>query len=252
MRWALGSHLYLIGDNRSRDVLLTAAAEADLTQMSVLGPNIRATIAAIEMLDGPSDPATAMARRSVAEVAEQRAESTASTGITSAAAALAEARAGHHDLARSAARHARHLLDSIRQVAPWVNTIGRLAIARTCLLIDDPLQGSELLDQVVRIRGDCGHIGVDEHIEKLRSELEIAAASRGPGAPALTDAELRVLQFLPTNLSLAEVARRLYVSRNTVKSHVASIYRKFGTTSRGEAVDLATRAGLLDGGSSPA
>ncbi len=61
----------------------------------------------------------------------------------------------------------------------------------------------------------------------------------------LTRAELRVVQYLPTNLSLADIAGRLYVSRNTVKSQVAAIYRKLGTTSRTEAVDRARTAGLI-------
>jgi LuxR family maltose regulon positive regulatory protein len=55
------------------------------------------------------------------------------------------------------------------------------------------------------------------------------------------------MHYLPTNLTLADIATRLYVSRNTVKSHVAAIYRKMGTTSRAEAVDLAREAGLLAG-----
>jgi len=55
-----------------------------------------------------------------------------------------------------------------------------------------------------------------------------------------------VLHHLPTNLSLAAIAERLYVSRNTVKSQTAAIYRKLGAGSRGEAVELARLAGLLD------
>jgi LuxR family maltose regulon positive regulatory protein len=56
---------------------------------------------------------------------------------------------------------------------------------------------------------------------------------------------MRVLAYLPTNLTLAEIGKRLYVSRNTAKSHAASLYRKLGVSSRVEAVDAARRAGLL-------
>ena len=51
--------------------------------------------------------------------------------------------------------------------------------------------------------------------------------------------------LLPTNLTLAEIAKRLFVSRNTAKSHAAAIYRKLGVSTRGEAVELARSVGLL-------
>jgi LuxR family maltose regulon positive regulatory protein len=65
------------------------------------------------------------------------------------------------------------------------------------------------------------------------------------GASALTESELRVLRLLPTNLSLADIASQLYVSRNTVKTHVASIYRKLEADKRSDAVERARSAGLL-------
>jgi LuxR family maltose regulon positive regulatory protein len=85
--------------------------------------------------------------------------------------------------------------------------------------------------------------------ERRVTELrEKAGATRIAGSASwpLTSAELRVLHYLPTNLSLSDIAARLYVSRNTVKSHAASVYRKLGATSRGRAVEAARAAGLLD------
>lgn len=60
----------------------------------------------------------------------------------------------------------------------------------------------------------------------------------------LSGAERRVLQYLRTHLTLAEIASRLYVSRNTVKSQAISTYRKLGVSSRGEAVRIAIEADL--------
>jgi LuxR family maltose regulon positive regulatory protein len=51
---------------------------------------------------------------------------------------------------------------------------------------------------------------------------------------------------------VAEIADRLYVSRNTVKSQTIAIYRKLGTSSRGGAVEIAVAAGLLDAAARPA
>jgi LuxR family maltose regulon positive regulatory protein len=62
----------------------------------------------------------------------------------------------------------------------------------------------------------------------------------------LTRAELRVLALLPTHLSLAQIGDELVISRNTVKSQVAAIYRKLDAVNRGDAVRRAREAGLLD------
>ena len=59
---------------------------------------------------------------------------------------------------------------------------------------------------------------------------------RVPSAMALTNAEMRVLQLLPTHLSLGEIGEKLHTSRNTVKTHVAAVYRKLQCTTRTEAV----------------
>jgi PAS domain S-box-containing protein len=63
----------------------------------------------------------------------------------------------------------------------------------------------------------------------------------------LTRQELRVLEFLPTYLSTADIAARLHVSVNTLKTHLKVIYRKLGATSRSEAVARGVAAHLLPG-----
>ena len=58
-----------------------------------------------------------------------------------------------------------------------------------------------------------------------------------------------MLRYLPSHLSFREIAERLYVSQNTVKTHARAIYRKLEVSSRGKAVDLAgSRAGGFGGG----
>ena len=60
----------------------------------------------------------------------------------------------------------------------------------------------------------------------------------------LTDAELRVLKLLPTT-SYMQIAATLYISRNTVKTHLRSIYQKLGGASRSEAIERAVELRLL-------
>lgn len=68
---------------------------------------------------------------------------------------------------------------------------------------------------------------------------------RGPEIVAeLTHRERVVLANLSAESTLEEIACRLFVSRNTVKSQVGSVYRKLGVSTRAEAVSLARSAGI--------
>jgi LuxR family transcriptional regulator, maltose regulon positive regulatory protein len=64
-----------------------------------------------------------------------------------------------------------------------------------------------------------------------------------PPLEALSGSEIRVLRYLPTNLSLSEIADQLYVSRNTVRTHVRHLHTKLGTHGRSDTV--ARALGLL-------
>ncbi len=61
----------------------------------------------------------------------------------------------------------------------------------------------------------------------------------------LTYGEIRVLRYLPTNLTAREIAAQLYLSVNTVKTHQRHLYQKLGARSRTEAVGQARALGLL-------
>ncbi|HWF75132.1 MAG TPA: LuxR C-terminal-related transcriptional regulator [Solirubrobacteraceae bacterium] len=66
-----------------------------------------------------------------------------------------------------------------------------------------------------------------------------------PVPEELSDAELRVIRYLPSNLSAPEIAAQLYVSANTVKTHMRHIYAKLGAHNRTDAVERARHLGLL-------
>ena len=75
-----------------------------------------------------------------------------------------------------------------------------------------------------------------------------AAPQRGPAAPLrdeLSDAELRVVRYLPSNLTASEIASQLVVSTNTVRTHMRHIYAKLDAHTRSEAVARARELGLV-------
>jgi LuxR family transcriptional regulator, maltose regulon positive regulatory protein len=84
-------------------------------------------------------------------------------------------------------------------------------------------------------------------IGMLGGGMPVVSAPRSPEqlTDPLSQAEARVLRFLPTSLSAPEIARELYVSVNTVRTHMRHLYDKLGAHRRLEAVNLARALGLL-------
>jgi LuxR family maltose regulon positive regulatory protein len=90
------------------------------------------------------------------------------------------------------------------------------------------------------------------HAALIADILSLLAGNRsappaGPPPPLepLSDSELRVLRYLPTNLTGPEIAGELYVSHNTVRTHMSHLYAKLGTHTRAEAVAHARALGML-------
>jgi LuxR family maltose regulon positive regulatory protein len=89
--------------------------------------------------------------------------------------------------------------------------------------------------------------------------IDILDATRGPGRGGLNQpgimpveklsrTELRVLRYLPTNLTRREISSELSVSVNTVDTHIRRIYTKLGTADRSAAVERGRELGLLSAG----
>jgi LuxR family maltose regulon positive regulatory protein len=80
-------------------------------------------------------------------------------------------------------------------------------------------------------------------LDAVRGEAP-ARQARGP-AEELSASELRVLRYLPTNLTRPEIAAELSVSTNTVSSHIRRIYAKLGAADRSSAVQRGRELRLL-------
>jgi len=136
---------------------------------------------------------------------------------------------------------------------PWFAVQTRLQLAQAHIGIAD-VEGARILVReaadLIQQRPDLGTLVEQER--ELRAQLANVTTIDVGWASTLTAAELRVLPLLTTHLSFREIAERLFVSRNTVKSQAISIYRKLDASSRSEAIERAIELGLVDSPTSAA
>jgi LuxR family maltose regulon positive regulatory protein len=130
---------------------------------------------------------------------------------------------------------------------PFVAVRLRIELAKLNAALADRTAARHLvreIDDILLRRPSLGMLV--EQVHELRGLLSSTSVTESGPSP-LTSAELRLLPYMQTHLTLGVIAERLYVSRNTVSSQATSIYRKLGVCSRREAVARATAIGLLRG-----
>jgi LuxR family maltose regulon positive regulatory protein len=241
---ASGAAAFMLGDEVGAVRLFREGADTTLVR-PMAEANCLALLAVIDIEHGRWTEATIVGRRARAlldDVAE-----IPTTALVLAVSVLVETHAGRSaDAEADRVRCRQHLIDLL-DAAPWLNLEARVALARAAVISGDRVEAAALLDEAESILDSApGATRVAEQVAAVRRELTTRDRSHTFGPSSLTTAERRVLQMLPTHLTVAEIADRLYVSRNTVKSQTIAIYRKLGTSSRSAAVSVAVSAGLLD------
>jgi LuxR family transcriptional regulator, maltose regulon positive regulatory protein len=147
-------------------------------------------------------------------------------------AGLAHRELGDQHAANQAAERALALAESDRLVLPFAMTGSR-----------------ELLEALPR--HETAHAALLTDILDTVRGSSLPAAHPAPLVQELSPGELRVLRYLPTNLSRPEIAGELCVSLNTVGTHLRRIYAKLGADDRSAAVHRARELRLLSAGRAP-
>jgi LuxR family maltose regulon positive regulatory protein len=121
----------------------------------------------------------------------------------------------------------------------------RVLAGRVALALGELPLAASLLEQARRELTRYPDAGVlPRLIAREERELEAVRGGKGVLLEPLTEAEQRVLELLPTHLTVEEIGRSLFVSKNTVKGHLKAIYRKLDVGSRSEAVARARALSL--------
>ncbi len=170
------------------------------------------------------------------------------------------------------------VLDGVPPVLPWIGLARAFlleAIARDAL--GDPAAAGQALERALDLAEPNGALSLfllhpapgllerhDRHgtahaalISQIRGLLSgTTRSARPPGSQSgcarsrgldepLTDSETRILRYLPTHLTGSEIAKELFLSVNTVSTHMRHLYAKLGVHNRHEAVDRGRALGLL-------
>lgn len=158
--------------------------------------------------------------------------------------ALVRARCGDVAGARSAVSATERLVDRLGDLSARTALMAHVLAAAAAVEIDDTELCDRHLGEARRAhRREPDAVGIGQRLEHIQA-LSAARATRGARS-SLTTAELRLLPYLATHLSLQRIADELILGRETVKSQTKSIYRKLGVSSRTAAVTEADRLGLL-------
>ena len=131
--------------------------------------------------------------------------------------------------------------------------VALIALAEARHSAGAPGEAQQLLEQASAVVSECVDAGaILALVEDAQRRLLSRRRARAPELrDELSDRELAVLRLLPTALSSREIGSELFVSLNTVKTHLKSIYRKLGVEGREDAVERARELGLLSGHQSP-
>ena len=236
----LGVVLWFAGEHREAETLLAAHLEATVDRRRAWS---LATLALAALDAGDHERALARARAALDQVEAAGGQSAFEHAfVHQAAAAVTRAAGRPGDAERALARAAR-----LTRSVPGSLHDGLTLLLRAELRLDrGDRDGAAAAAAAARAIVDrCHDAGVVAR--RVAAVEAVLAGARDPlrGSP-LTRAELRVLALLPGELSRSGIAAALYLSPDTVGSHLRRIYRRLGVASRAEAVAAARLRGLLD------
>jgi LuxR family transcriptional regulator, maltose regulon positive regulatory protein len=230
---------------RGHQALVDAERSARALDVPIILADSLSWQGVLALAAGDLPKARQVIRQATHVILENRLERLATSAHCITAQALLLALA-HDTEATTTLREARRLTALLGDVVPWFAVCGRLVQARAAVSMGEATLARQLLtESTARMSPDLQDSlarDIYEGVERALATMKVD----GVAVPVLTSAELRVLQFLPSHLQMTQIGEHLFVSTNTVKTHVMAIYRKLGVRSRSQAVIRGHELGLLE------
>jgi LuxR family maltose regulon positive regulatory protein len=233
-----------------RDTALERLEEG-ARRAAVAAPDVHALclsqLAVLALEEDDWEDAAGLIARARSQVDRHDLAGSATVALVFAVSALVRAHRGRVDDAQSDLQTALRLQSLLTDFAPWYDLELRILVARAAVRLGDANGARAALHDAERLsRRVPDAVALQSALADARARHEALAGSATGSSAVLTNAELRVLRFLPTHLSFREIADHTYVSPNTVKSQANAVYRKLDVSCRSQAVSRAREIGLLD------
>ena len=242
-----GTSLQLGGEPEAARLELETAGHRAASRTPMIQALCLAQLALGSAEAGDTGRAAVLVSRARAQVERSELSDCPTVALVFSVSAALRAQTGKSMEAAADLRHARELLARVTDPTPWYDAECRILLADAAARTGVPAAAAQLLTEAEVALRRCPDAGVlNAMLEDAQRRIERSACDSAETEWSLTAAERRVLGYLPSHLCFREIADRLYVSCNTVKTHARAIYRKLGVSSRGEAVELARAAALVE------
>lgn len=242
--WALGWAHYCNGDlDAAEQWFEETMAQAPAAGQWVVGAAAIADMSLIAGMRGRPDEQMRLATEAVAVAAEHGLLDAREDGEVHTAYGVALAAAGRLADALPELEHGVLLRRLWAQ--PLDIADGLIPLAATTAALGDRDRAEALFAEAERVLAACRDPGVLPQRLAAARDAAGGRARRSAGSSDLSERELTVLRLLTGGMSEREIGQELFLSFNTVHSHVKSVYRKLGVSSRSAAVARAREQRLL-------
>jgi LuxR family maltose regulon positive regulatory protein len=246
MRFGLGSCLYLSGETSQARTYFEDVIDLTRTGKPLLQMVSLSYLSIVATDEGRQEEAESLAQEAAALVLRFGLQVVPQSSWAHIAFGYALAKRGEMVEAQSELEIGLSARRRLSGMSPWPTLIALLALARVLSGRDDRLGARAVLSEARTMLQRHPDAGIfPELLERQERGLRKRKRLDGSLEGELSDRELAVLRLLVGELSASQIAQRLYVSPSTVRSHVKSIYRKLGVSSRKDAIEEARARGLV-------
>jgi LuxR family maltose regulon positive regulatory protein len=246
VRFGLGSSLYLSGDISQARKPLEEALELPSAGQPLVRIAVLSVLSFVNVDEGHLEEAEALSREAHAMVGRFGLQEIPQATLASIALGRVLAGRGELGEAQTELESALSVRRRLPDLSPWATLLGLLALAPVRLTSGDRAGARAVLTEARATLETFPDAGMfPELLERQERALRQGKQREGQLNEELTERELDVLGLLDGERNTKQIGEVLYVAPNTVKTHIKSIYRKLGVSSRKEAVEQARARRLI-------